>query len=458
MELLDGHLLRMEEIAEYEAESEEYVAKEESEKNFRYWMGSQEEENGQRGNGEAFKLRDSLNHYYAFLNNIYNSQLQDSLQKAPEEIKDSYKGKKWERYTFEGPVIANIATLETIKLEILQQQKEVLDILSLRLGAPQPFQPDTIIPFTAPLAQVVPAGAPFQTRLLVGLSSKTLKPKFSSSSGSIQLIENGNMGMLTLQADGKNIPEGKTEGLQQYAATIEVPKATGGYETLTFRDEFVVRKPELLVSSAAVQLLYRNCGNKLNIMAPTLGQYYNPQVKARQARIEQSQRQKTVFMVLPQGNKCILEVSSLYNGQEVELGKLPYRVVAPPKPEFIYRVNGNVYNGFTPVPKNSRISLQVKPDKDFKEQLPRDARYRIDEIRVLMGDGLGVPKLVKRINLGEKDPTQPLRLSLPAVVRQAKAGTKVYIQVHKLYRVNFRNQREEVKLSELTRTLSLTLR
>lgn len=132
-------------------------------------------------------------------------------------------------------------------------------------------------------------------------------------------------------------------------------------------------------------------------------------------------------MVLPQGNRCILEVSSLYRGQEVELGKLPCRVVAPPKPEFIYRVNGNVYNGFTPVAKNSCISLQVKPDKDFKEQLPRDAKYRIDEIRVLIGDGFGVPKLVQRINLGEKDPTQPLRLSLPSAVRQFKAGTKVYI-------------------------------
>lgn len=60
------------------------------------------------------------------------------------------------------------------------------------------------------------------------------------------------MGMLSIMAGGRNIPSGEIEGLQSYTATVNVPKATGGFETLTLRDNFVVRKPEVVVTSAAV--------------------------------------------------------------------------------------------------------------------------------------------------------------------------------------------------------------
>lgn len=461
--LLDDHIRELETIAKFNPENGEYEAKDETEKNYQYWLGKNEEANGQRGNGEGKELRDEMNDYYRFLNDIYNSQVMDSLEEAPHLLEDPPKGfaktrKSWEQSTFEGPVIANITSLEAFKLEVYRREKEVLDVLNVRLGAPQPFQPDTIVPITAPVARVVPAGMPFETRILIGMLSKNLKPEFNSPNGNIRLEENGNMGMLSITADGRNIPEGKTEGVQSYTASVKVPKATGGFETLTLRDNFIVRKPEVVVTSAAVQLLYRNCGNQLNITAPALGDYYFPQVSAQGGQIRKKNNTRSIFTVIPNGNKCLLDVKSTYGGNTVQLDKIAYKVIAPPKPEVRFKVNGTTFNGYQTVPKNSRFSFWLNPDKDFKAQLPRDARYEVSSIDIKLARGLSVPTTVKTIRMSGKDATRPSRISMPSQVRQAPAGSRVYIVINKVYRINFEGKREEVPLSELVKTVGFSLR
>ncbi|MCI4671077.1 MAG: hypothetical protein MRZ79_23265 [Bacteroidia bacterium] len=460
---IDKHISELEVIAAFDPETGEYEAKEETEKNYQYWLGNDDEANGNRGNGKAIGLRDSMNEYFGFLANVYNSQVSDSQRILPSLLEDPSSGlglsqKSWEKATFEGPVIANVTSLEAFKLDVYQRQKEVLDLLNIRLGSPTNFQPDSIIPFSAPVARIVPAGVPFETKIMVGMINKNITPQFSSPNGSIKLEENGNVGTLTIAADGRHIASGETEGLQSYTATVKVPKATGGFETLTLKDNFVVRKPEVLVYSASVQQLYRNCGNKLNISAPALGEYYFPKVTAQGAEVRKKQGTRSVYTVVPSGRTCVLDIKSSYQGRTVELDKIKYRVIEPPKPEVRFKINGVAYNGYKTIPKNSRLTFWLKPDSDFKTQLPKDARYEVSSIDILFGTGISVPSKIASIDMRGKDATKPTRISLPARVRQAPSGSRVYVVINKVYRKNFMGRKVEVPMSELVKTVGFSIR
>ena len=108
------------------------------------------------------------------------------------------------------------------------------------------------------------------------MASQQVVPQFSSGSGSIE--KEGVTGILTIPASGNAIPRGKNEGIQKYSATVRVPTASGGFETKTVEGQFTVRKPEIVITSAAVQTLYRACANEVNIDVPALGDFYNPRI------------------------------------------------------------------------------------------------------------------------------------------------------------------------------------
>jgi len=461
---LDIHLAEMVKIADWDEDKKDFEAKDQTEENYHYWLGNNEESNGKRGNGKAISLRDALNRYYQDLSEVYNSQVSDSLEKEPRRLKDPEYGltdarKSWEQKTWEGPVVANMATLEALKLEVWQEEKNLLDILSVRLGAPTPFQPDTIMPFSAPISTIVPAGMPFQTHLLIGMASTNMKPGFSSPNGSVQLEQGGNMALLTVTADGRHIPAGANEGTQPYTARIQVPKATGGEQTLEYRGSFTVRKPELIFRSEAVQLLYKECANPLSIDAPALGEYYRPSVKARGGSVTPSSSNPKKFRIVPTATPCTIEVSSTYNGQTTQLGKVPYRVILPPKPEVEFKVNGRKAVGIPTVPKASRIRVSVIPDREFMQQFPKDARYVAEKIEVLASLGIGPPRVVKTINVQGKNLNEGVTFSFPPQVRQMSRGMKVFVRIEGIARVNFQGKRiKEKRISSYESTASFTLR
>ena len=64
-------------------------------------------------------------------------------QDPKENSKDP--GKRWEQYTFEGPVVANLATLEALRVDILQQEKELLEVLNNRVAGKIDIIVDSIV-------------------------------------------------------------------------------------------------------------------------------------------------------------------------------------------------------------------------------------------------------------------------------------------------------------------------
>lgn len=462
--LIGGHISKMMEIAQFDPATGEIGKKDEMEANYQYWMGQNDLANGGRGNGEASTLRDAMDGYNSYIAGLYNANVKDPADQIDTKPLTDKKGidgenKSWEKHTFDAPVVGNMAILEALKLDVYEQQKELLDKLNERLGVAR-IKIDKVVPVDAPTATIVPAGLQFETKLYVSMSSSTVKPAFSkvSGGGTMKTSDDGSFATLTIPANGNVIPKGKKEGIQKYKALIRVPLATGGFDDLPVEGQFTVRQPEVVVRSAAVQNLYYKCGNDVTIDVPALGNLYSPKINASSAQVIPSKNDIRKFRIIPSAKKCVVAVSSLTNGKTVKIGNVNYTVIRPPKPTIELAVNNKKTSGAVPIPKTSKIQVRLVPDPDFKSNLPNDARYEVSAIKVLAQLTLGPPKTVKSQSFAGRDATKPLSISLGSSLKQARAGTKVYLEIDKIYRKNFKGEKIEERFSTVEKMLSLVVR
>lgn len=471
--MLDNYIDTVKRMGKYDPATQKMEKLDEIDANWKYFIGKGDQELanevqgfGPRGSGEAFEFRNAYKAYVDYVVDMYNSQVRagDSTggQKINAEeyyLKDYEAAVKehnetWEVKSFKGPVIANWALLEALKIDAYKLEQKLLDKFNERLGVAK-FKIDKFTPIVAPEATIVPAGLQFRAKLYLTLSSSQIKPSFAGNG--VKTDATGDFAELTLPASGTVIPKGKNEGTQRYSANIGLKTTSGAIENYPVEGTFTVRKPEIVITSAAVQNLYRSCGNTVNIDVPALGDYYNPDIKVSSGSVQKSKESKKKFMIMPEGRKCDVSVNSITNGRSVNIGVVNYKVIEPPKPSIEMMVNGKPYNGSSPIPKTSRILVKVKPDAEFRAALPNDARYGISTIDVLGQLSLGPPRNVGTVRGGRAE--KGIRVSLPTEIRQARPGTKVYVRVNEVYRLNFRNQRKaDGRFSELERTLSLVTR
>ncbi|MEL6674058.1 MAG: GldM family protein [Bacteroidota bacterium] len=482
IELIEGYVVKMEEIAKKDPQTQKLQSIDETEKNLQYWMGegaAQESNPFQisgstvyHGGGEAYKLRQELEKYYNYIVDMYNSQIGRSPKDSaatPLKINDlpfpadqgSGQGsndetaKSWEKKTFDGPVIANLAQLEALKMDVFDAEQKLLEKFGERLGLAK-FKIDKFTPVIAAESEIVPAGLQYRARLYLIASSSQLKPNFTGNG--VKTDETGDFGVLTLPASGSVIPRGKKEGTQSFKANISMKTTSGSVESYPIEGTFKVRKPEVVVNSAAIQILYQECGNDVNIDVPALGDQYNPKIAIDKGRVITNSKSRTKFRLVPTGRTAKVTVSSVTNGQTVKIDDVNYKVIKPPKPTIDMRVNGKKVTG-APVSKTSRVQVKLDADPDFKSSLPQDARYGIQGVEVKAQLSLGPPVTVNRINTAGKDATKAISVAMGTRVRQARAGTTVYIVLNDIYRVNFQNKRiVDRRFSEVERTLSLVVK
>lgn len=437
--LLDHHADTLETIASFDEERMAYRRPDETEKNFSYWMGYPQEANDRRGNAAAKDLRDSLNAYFRFLH------LAARMEGDPATVADPRPnpedpGKRWEQYTFEGPVLANLATLEALRLEVLRRQQASLEKIGERVGVRQ-IVVDTMMAIVVPRSEIVVAGLPYEADIYTGMSARTLRPEYSSSAGRIEMLPGGLGARLTIQANPNLIPTGSNAAEQRFQATIKVPLAQGGFDTVRVQKNFTVVKPVIQVEALAVQRLYAQCANDLQVRVPNLQDQYRPIFSAEGAELILNTDTKDKIRVVPGRNtRARVKVANEYQGANFPIGNLEYSVVQTPKPDVAVLVQGQPYSGVAAVPATASFSLKLSPDADFAQLMPKDARYRIRTVKVLLKDGLQPPRVVASYNVSGQDPRGGIPISMPAEVRQARPGSRVFIQIDGIERINFRGE------------------
>lgn len=457
----------LEQIAQKDPITGELKKKDEVTKNYSFWLGTDDVGNGGHGNGKAVELRKRLEDYVTWANAQYAKNdpkhepnhfpkliLEPSVDP---NVKDAEgKDKTWEYFSFHGkPVVADLAMMEKFKMDVCDIQAKLLH-QTKEMVQDFIYTIDSLIPLEAPNAQIVAAGMKYETRLSVGVASSSIKPEFVGPN--VRTDPGGSTATMSMTANGSVIPDGQSEGVQSYSAVVKVPKADGTFQNMTLHGKFTVRRPEVVVRSKALQILYKDCGNVVDVDVPALGENYNPDfTKSTGGNILKSNTSKREITIVPTAKDFVLSIYSNTNGQSVKIDNLKYNVIKPAAPRIALFVNNQEINGLSGVSKKQSVTVKLIPDAEFLRTLPKDARYKASKVSLKVKDDLGPPKEVQSMSGANIQHGVTFDLNQGAI-RAAYAGAHIYFEVDGVQRMNFQNKSIDENLARTQTVIAATLR
>jgi hypothetical protein len=122
----------------------------------------------------------------------------------------------------------------------------------------------------------------------------------------------------------------------------------------------------------------------------------------------------------------------------------------------LFFVNGKEVQPSQPIASTSSVRLRVVPDKEFAERLPRDARYKIKGIRVLLMRGIALQ--ARPIdNVRGAGPDNNVFVDVNLGGYGLKKGDQLFFEVDGVVRTNYANQdfEEEFTKRELTTVVNV---
>lgn len=379
-----------------------------------------------------------LNKYVAELRKLTGMTEKDfpTLAKAPKDHEifkndPDHANKDFLTFTFENtPVIAALASVTQIETEILEYETKGLDKL-LKDANIGKISFDNMVPMVRAVSSVVAAGATYEADMFITASSSSFIPEMFKDGQKLELFdspEGVKMGKVKFVAQGGGYD---ANGLakKSFKADIKMPDTT-----LTRTIEYFVAQPVIRVTTGNAPTLYMNCGNTVNIEVPTLGTSYNPTFSAQGAEIRKGDKPGRVT-IIPSQRKITVGVSNA----GTFIGNQPFDAKNIPEPRFV------AYVGSTPVDLRQGIKanqikslrIVVEPDENFKEEVPKDARYTIKNMDVAMGTG-STAKAQMKANNGSPD--------LGPWAGQARPGDRIVFQVKDAVRKTFTDTEEKVNI------------
>lgn len=393
---------------------------------------------------------------YETLLNDYVKQLNDltamnppfsRLARAPKEIPifaadKNHVRKDFLTFTFENtPVIAALASVTQTQTEILDYEGRALDKLAKDAGAKR-ISFDQFIPMVRAKSSTVAAGAKYEAEMFLTGSSTALESEFFRNGAKLPIIEDKSgvkMGKVEFTAQGANYDKNGISP-QHFKADIVVKGQTFSQDI-----EYFVARPVIRVTTGNAPTLYMNCGNTVNIEVPALGTNYNPQFSAASADIIKGDGPGKVT-IIPKARKITVGVS---NGG-IKIGDQNFDVKIPPDPRYI------AYIGNTPVDLRNGIRANqiatlrfvAEPETNFKEEVPKDARFRIKRAEVILGRGT---QGVQRLNATNENP------DLRAWTNQARPGDRVIIDIKDVVRRTYQDDEEKITVKGSAGIISIPI-
>jgi|688.fasta_scaffold28450_3 gliding motility-associated protein GldM len=337
------------------------------------------------------------------------------------------------------PLIAALATLSQFASDIIYAETQALAMLASSVGA-QDVKFDNLAPLVKPQSNIVVAGAKYSAALFLAASSSGVDPEMTIDGQSIP-VEAGVGKIEFLASPGKYNEDGLAKKVFKAAIKLKLP---GGKESILTEDiTYFVAKPVIQVQSAAVQALYLNCGNELNIQVPALGAAYQPSFTATGASVFPGKGKGSVTVV-PEASEVSLTIYNNKNLLDTQL----FKVRKMPMPTIRITSKGKALNDKLGMPAPGPRSLEVRAiaDESFAAFLPKDARYRVAQWEVSLARGSRALK-TKQVNSQDVD--------LNDFAALAKSGDRLVIEIKKVERLNFKGEIETVKIGTIIHTISL---
>jgi len=335
------------------------------------------------------------------------------------------RSKDFSELMFESvPTAGGLASLSQLEGRLLDYEEEALSILSKNVGA-KDLSFDKVVPMVLPESQLVAAGAKYKAKMFISASASGITPTMKLNGSSIPVDSEG-FGKVEFTAKAEKYDK---NGQQQKSFNAEIMI---GDQKFTQKISYTVARPVISITSASVQALYRNCGNKLDVQVPALGASYSPSFRVKGGSYQSGRA--GMVTVIPTAPSFDLNV---YSGGTY-IGKKTFRVKQIPKPEIVLKSGGkelDLKRGVTQIPRE--ITLQAVPDADFAQFLPDDAQYRVTKWEVTLARGAR--------GLETKQVTSS-KANLASFVSKARPGDRIVVEAKEVQRMNFKKERENVKI------------
>lgn len=382
---------------------------------------------------EGKKYEKVLNDYVAQLKDLSGMDFA-KLAKPPKDIpifagNDDHVRKDYLTFTFENtPVIAALASVTQTQTEILEYEATALDKLAKDAGANR-ISFDQFIPMVRAKSSTVAAGAKYEAQMFLTGSSTSISSEFYKDGAKLPIISDAGgvqMGQIEFTASGGGYD---ATGIAKKSFKAEI-KVKG--QTFTQNIEYFVAQPVIRVTTGNAPTLYMNCGNTVNIEVPALGTNYNPSFSAASAEIRKGDKPGRVT-IIPSARKITVGVT---NGG-TKIGDQQFDVKNVPDPRYVAYIGSTAVDLRNGIKPNQLANLRfvAEPENNFKEEVPKDARYKIKRAEVILGRGTAG---VQRLNATNENP------DLRSWSSQARPGDRVVIDIKEVARRTFTDSEEKV--------------
>jgi len=328
--------------------------------------------------------------------------------------------------------MAAITVISQLQTEILEYESLALDTLAQIADAVN-LKADTFVPMVIPESNTVAAGAKYRGKMFVAASSSGVVPSMKRN-GSPLTVEDDpktgiKMGAVEFVASASSYGPGDVSK-QSFLAEITIKDTT-----IKMPIEYFVVKPVIRVTTGNAPTLYKQCGNMVNIDVPSLGTNYNPTFTAKGAVIVPGAKASQPI-IIPKENKVEITVMS---GGAV-LGTEKFDVKPIPKPRYsaknaagkeIDLRSGEMIRNL------STLRVSAEAEENFKQEVPKDAVYRIRSMEVILARGSSP---VKRETFTNES------VDLNSWRNLMKPGDNLVIDIKSVTRRTFEGQDEKVDI------------
>lgn len=369
------------------------------------------------------------------------------LAKRPKDMPlfatdEDHKNKDFLTFTFENtPPIAAITSVTQIETEVLEYETRALEKLLADAGIGK-VSFDNMVPMVRTKSSVVAAGAKYEADLFISASSSSFTPEMYKDGQPLELFTDPSgvrMGKVEFTATAGSYDPQTLLARKTFLAEIKLPDTTLRQEV-----EYFVAQPVIRVTTGNAPTLYMNCGNTVNIEVPALGTSYNPSFSANGATIIKGDKPGRVTIV-PKQRKISVNVSNA----GTSLGSVNFDVKPIPLPRYAIRDNaGREVDKKVGVRGSALTGLRVVPEPDptFKEEVPKDAVYRIRSMEVIHARGTSP---VNRMNATNEV------LDLAAWRSQFRPGDRIVIEIKTVTRRTYQGQDERVEVRNEVHTVPI---
>ncbi|HEY3429092.1 MAG TPA: GldM family protein, partial [Cyclobacteriaceae bacterium] len=364
----------------------------------------------------------------------------EALAKAPKDIPifagdEDHVRKDFLTFTFENtPAIAALASVNQIETEILENESLALNYLAAEAGS-KVLKVDRVVPMVRAKSSTVAAGAPYEADLFMAASSSALSPTMTVDGRSITVEDDAKtglkMGRVKFTASGGAYDPKTLTARKTFKANITLPDTT-----YTEDVEYFVAKPVIRVTTGNLPTLYMGCGNLVNIEVPALGTSYNPSFGIQGGEVVKGSKIGQVI-IIPNQRKVTVSVSN--SGSN--LGSEEFAVKLVPRPRIVAKDNNgrdiDMKNGIS-ITAATALRVVAEADANFKEEVPKDANFRIRNMSVILARGTAQ---VKELTLTSEG------VDLSSLRALMRPGDRLIIEPKSVVRMTYKGTPEAVAVS-----------